>query len=105
MREVRDLAAGMKDAIASIRKSAADAKGSLAVEISRAQVNASKVSSFADELKEANLEVEEFLGETGSNFPSSEASITPAPAGRKMMEHTQSRTDLNGVTLNPEGNK
>lgn len=97
MKEVHDLASGMKEAIASIKKISADAKNSLAVEISRAQTNASKVKSLATDLKSANLEVEDFLGETGSNFPSSEESATPRVVGPK--------PDINGVILNPEAKK
>lgn len=95
MREVKNLAAGMKDAVASLRKLSADAKSNLDVEISRANVNAGKVNSLAKELKEANLEIEEFLGETGSNFPSSEESDTQPP-------DAAGHADKNGVTLNKE---
>jgi hypothetical protein len=97
MKEVHDLASGMKEAIASVKKISADAKSSLAVEISRAHTNASKVKSLATDLKSANLEVEDFLGETGSNFPSSEESTTPRVVGPK--------PDINGVILNPEAKK
>jgi hypothetical protein len=93
MKEVRDMAAGMREAIASIRKSSADAKNNLAVEIGRAQTNAAKVRSFTQELRDANLEVESFLGETNSNFQHSEDSDT---------QQSPSKPDVNGVTLNKE---
>ena len=101
MREVRDLAAGMKEAIASLRKASADAKAALSEEMSRATGNADKVRTFIKELKEANQEVEAFLGEAGSNFPPSEDSVIQQPHMRKM-EHTVRRADINGVMLNQE---
>lgn len=91
MREVHDLAAGMKEAIAGIKKAAADAKSSLAVEISRAHVNAGKVQTMTSDLKSANLEVEEFLGESGSNFP---------PPGEELNTPPPLTADINGVTIN-----
>ena len=97
MKEVHDLASGMKEAITAIKKISLDARASLESEISRAHTNASKVKSLATDLKTANLEVESFLGETGSNFSSSEESITlPRPTPK---------SDINGVTLNPEATK
>ncbi len=95
MREVHDLAAGMKDAIAGIRKLAVDAKNGLNTEIGRAQSNADKVRALTADLKSANLEVESFLGESGSNFPPSGGdSSTPPSTGAP-------HADVNGVTLNP----
>lgn len=93
MKEVRDLASGLKESIAAIKKSNLDARNSLDAEIARAQINAGKVNSFTKDLKEANLEVESFLGETNSNFPPSDVLPTPAQA------------DANGVTLNTEAAK
>lgn len=91
MREVHDLAQGMKEAIAKIKKDAADAKSSLATEISRAHANAGKVQTMVTDLKSANLEVEDFLGESGSNFP---------PPGQELNTHP-APTNQSGVTLNP----
>lgn len=91
MREVKELAAGMKEVLAGLRKDSANAKGQFMAEAERAKINANKVRSLAVELSEANKEVEEFLGETGSNFPpteASEASPTPLP-----------KADINGVTI------
>lgn len=93
MREVKELAAGMKDVLASLRKSSADAKSAFMSEVERAKVNADKVKSVAKELSDANKEVEDFLGDTGSNFPPSEGSNTQPPA---------LKADANGVTKNPE---
>ncbi len=94
MREVRELAAGMKEVMASLRKESANAKSHFMSEVERAKVNASKVRAVANELSEANKEVEDFLGETGSNFSTSEGSDIPAPPSAK--------ADANGVIKNPE---
>lgn len=89
MREVHDLASGMKDAINKIKQAAADAKSGLHAEIGRAQVNAGKVQAMTADLKAANLEVESFLGESGSNFPPGEDSNT----------HELGSPDRNGVRI------
>lgn len=91
MREVRSLAASMRAAMDSLKQATMEAQESLLVEVERGNTNAQKVRSMTKELKEANLEVEAFLGETGSNFTPSEASSTQQP-----------RADANGVTLNTE---
>lgn len=93
MQEVRDLASGMKEAVEALRKASADAKASLQAEILRANTNAEKVRSLTSGLKDANKEVEAFLGVTNSNFEP-EAAPKPAP-----------RADINGVTLNLEARK
>lgn len=98
MREVHDLAAGMKDAIAGIRKLAVDAKNGLNTEIGRAQSNADKVRALTADLKSANLEVESFLGESGSNFPPSGGDSSTPPS-------TGAHADVNGVTLNLDAKK
>lgn len=87
MRELNDMVSGMKQAISSLRSEAANAKGAFQSEVTRAQVNTQKVKSFTTELSDANKEVEDFLGVTGSNFPTSEDSVTPHALP-------------NGVTLN-----
>lgn len=97
MREVKELAAGMKEVLAGLRKDSADAKGQFMSEAERAKINAAKVRSLAVELSEANKEVEEFLGESGSNFPPTEdsgTSPTPLP-----------KPDINGVTISQEAGK
>jgi hypothetical protein len=94
MREIKELAVGLKESLAALKSVSAGAKASLVSEMERAKVNAQKVQSLALELKDANTEVEDFLGESGSNFPSSEASSTPAP-----------KLDTNGVAINPEAGK
>jgi len=98
MREVHDLAAGMKDAIAGIKKLALDAKSGLNTEISRAQTNATKVNALTADLKAANLEVESFLGESGSNFPPSGEDLNTQPSAGVKADH-------NGVVLNPDTKK
>jgi len=99
MQEVRDLAAGMRGLMADLRKLNVDAKNKLTSEVERAHVNAQKAMSLAGELSDANKEVEEFLGESGSNFPPSEVSDTPPVAGSKEAPHYP-RTLSNGVTVN-----
>lgn len=94
MREIKELAVGLKESLAALKSASAGAKSSLVSEMQRATVNAQKVQSLAIELKDANKEVEDFLGETGSNFSSSETSSTPAV-----------KSDVNGVTVNPEAGK
>jgi hypothetical protein len=88
MRELNDMVTGMKQVINNLRSSAVTAKNAFQSEVTRAQVNTEKVQSFTTELKDANKEIEDFLGATGSNFPTSEATITP-------------HADINGVTVNP----
>jgi hypothetical protein len=95
MREVRDLAAGMKQAIAGLKQSAVDAKNNLNAEIAHAQVNAEKVNALTADLKAANLGVDSFLGETGSNFPPSGTVLSTPPSA-------VGKADANGVTLNPD---
>ncbi len=105
MQEVKDLAAGMRGLMADLRKLNVDAKNKLTSEVTRAQVNAQKAMSLATELSDANKEVEDFLGESGSNFPPSEVLNTPPVVGEKRtIEHTypRSRTLPNGVTINEE---
>lgn len=102
MQEVRDLANGMKDIIASLKRTNVAAKEGLMSEVTRSKVNAQKVKSFTKELSDANKEVEAFLGDTGSNFPSSEDLDTQPQDGRKAAAEPteQSRADANGVMLN-----
>jgi len=95
MQEVKDLAAGMRGLMAGLRKLNVDAKNRLTSEVTRAQVNAQKAMSLATELSDANREVEDFLGESGSNFPPSEDSDTPPAV-------TLLKPDINGVSLHPD---
>lgn len=109
MKEVFDLANGMREAIANLKQSHINAKAELASEITRANVNAKKVQSLAQELKTANKEVESFLGETGSNFPEyQEGSDTQQhdglgqQAGLDNLPETEKelgQADVNGVSL------
>lgn len=94
MREVKELAAGMRELMASLRKDNADAKQHFMSEVERAKVNAGKLKSVAEELSVANREVEEVLGETGSNFPPSSGGSDTQPPALK--------ADINGVTKNTE---
>jgi len=107
MQEVKDLAAGMRGLMANLRKLNVDAKNRLTSEVTRAEVNAQKAMSLASELSDANKEVEDFLGESGSNFPPSEASDTQPQVGekRKIEEPQIRKGDINGVVLNPDAPK
>lgn len=87
MREVSDLATSMKGAISALRKIHADARAEFEKEVTRANLNAGKVKALTSGLKEANSQVESFLGEAGTNFPP-ETEVSEKP-----------HTDLNGVTL------
>lgn len=97
MQEVRQLAAGMKELIAGLKRDSIDARSALENEIACAKTNASKVKAVAAELKEANKEVEEFLSETNSNF-----SVLGDTIAQKVIDQI---TDLNGVTLTPGSSK
>src|SRR5271169_5290506 len=57
MREVHDLATGMKEILANLRKTAIDARSQLESEVTRAVTNADKVKSVAVDLRDANKEV------------------------------------------------
>jgi hypothetical protein len=98
MQEVRDLATVLNEAIAFVKKAHSDAKTGLMAEVQRAQANVDKVKSLVQGLKDANVEVEAFLSGAGTNFPPTEALATN-------VEPHKPKTDINGVTLNPEGNK
>lgn len=104
MQEVKDLAAGMRELMADLRKVNVDAKDKLTSEVKRAHVNAEKAMSLATELSDANKEVEDFLGESGSNFPPSKTLPTPPVVGEKKEgEHyPRPHTLANGVTVNEE---
>lgn len=104
MREVSKMAADMRGMVANLKKLNTDAQSGLAAEVSRANVNAEKIKAFTQELKDANLEVESFLGETGSNFSTSEKSDTSGISDTQQ-QGTVVPPDKNGVTLNSETSK
>lgn len=99
MREVKELASTIKDAVAGLRKTNESVKSAFHAEVARAVGNADKVRAFTAELKDANIELEASLGETGSNFPTSEDS------GSQEGANTLKVTNANGVTINPEAQK
>lgn len=88
MQEVKNLSTGLKDLIASLKSDALKAKERFTNEATRMSTNIGKLGSVSDELSDANKDIEAVLVETGSNFPTSEASEKSGHA------------DLNGVTLN-----
>lgn len=90
MREIKNMAQNMKDKLAALK--AQYNSNELNAEIDRANTNSEKIKAFTQELKDANAEIESFLGETGSNFSPSEESATRKQYG----------PDHNGVTINQE---
>lgn len=95
MRDIKNMAVSLKDLITKLKVDAANAQAGFLAEGNRAHENTQKVRSATADLKEANLMVEEMLGETGSNFPPLESSETSGVG----------HADANGVTLNPEFKK
>lgn len=88
MQEIKNLAGTLTEAFALLKKIHVDAHSSLNAELTRAHDNASKVKSIVADLREANKQVEAFLGEANTNFPPVEE---PSEFHQK--------TDINGVTL------
>jgi hypothetical protein len=89
MQEIKNLASTLTEAFSLLKKIHSDANGNLNAELTRAHENATKVKSLIQGLKEANEEVESFLGTTNTNYPPVEV-----PA-----EEFKQKTDINGVTL------
>ena len=102
MQEVRDLATSMKEAMDFIRKFSTDSRTAFAAEVDRAKANVSKIQSMTQQLKDANSEVEAFLGTAGTNFPPAEPTYQKYEG---FAELTLQKTDINGVTINPEHTK
>jgi hypothetical protein len=95
VRELDDLSSNMKGLFTALRKSLVDAKSGLTSEVTRTTVNVQKINSVTAELNAGNKEVEAFLSETGSNFPTSE----DIPSEKSQLTHA----DINGVSLNQLG--
>lgn len=93
MREVRNVASTMREAIAALKQRAGLAVANFESEVNNAHSNLDNVDSVTHELKEANKEVESMLGESGSNF---------TPVGP---DGTSRPVDENGVWVNPEHKK
>lgn len=92
MQEIKSLASTMSEAFTLLKKIHADANTTLNAELARAHDNATKVKSLIAGLKEANQQVEAFLGETNTNFPPAEEPVKAEPEFKQ-------KTDINGVTL------
>jgi hypothetical protein len=112
MQEVRDLTTSMKEALDFIRKSSTEARATFASEVERAKSNVSKIHSMAQQLKDANTEIEAVLGTTGTNFPPPEEEVKPqtlfavdSPVQYPRNVNAPAKADLNGVTINPEHKK
>lgn len=93
MREISSMASVMRDAIVSLRQKTLEATTTFKAEVNNSHVNIDKVRSLTGELKAANLEVEEMLGESGSNFTPTGSDTSKRPV------------DSNGVWVNPDAKK
>lgn len=72
MREVRSLADTLRTTVLALKAKTNKSIEGFQSEVQRAHDNNGKVDSLTKELKLANQEVEAVLGDTGSNFPTSE---------------------------------
>ena len=86
MREMKAITSSLKSLLAGLKQQADAAAQGAADEGKRALSNIDKVNSFTRDLKQSNVEIEQVLGDIGSNFPPSEEDLP--------------KTDANGVTLN-----
>lgn len=91
MREVSGMAQTLRDAIATLKSKTASATAAFQAEVNNSNVNIDKVTSLTSELKAANQEVEQMLGQSGSNF-------TPATSAEPIS--TLGPPDINGVQIN-----
>lgn len=90
MREISNIALVMRENIASLKAKAQAATDAFQAEVSNSLASIDKVHSMTQELKAANKEVEQMLGQSGSNF-------TPAGSGS-----TLGPPDINGVQVNKD---
>ena len=88
MQEISDMATAMRASIASLKVKAKTATDAFQAEVNNSHTNIDKVTSMTQELKTANQEVEQMLGQSGSNF---------TPAGSV---DTLGPPDINGVRVN-----
>lgn len=89
MKEVKDLASVIQEAVASIKQTTVNVRDDFLTEIERARDNSAKIKSLTQGLKDANKDMESILVDQNSNF----------------QPDTKLSTDKNGVTLNKEGVK
>lgn len=87
MREIKGLAQTMREAVASLKAKAASSAAEFQAEVAHSNVNFDKIGSVTQELKDANKEIEQMLGESGSNFSQSTVD-------------TLGKADSNGVRVN-----
>ncbi len=88
MRELSNMASTMREAMAALKQKIAASTQSFETEVGHSHINVDKVDAVTSELKAANKEVEQMLGESGSNF---------TPAGS---EQGLGPPDINGVQIN-----
>lgn len=91
MRELSNMASTMREAMAALKLKIANSTQSFQTELGHSQVNIDKVDAVTGELKAANQEVEQMLGQSGSNF---------TPASSAEPTSTLGPPDSNGVQVN-----
>jgi hypothetical protein len=69
MKEMRNIASSLRESLAALKASANQAVGEFQTEVVNGQANINKVKAVTIELKSANKEVEQILGQGDSNFP------------------------------------
>ena len=89
MREVKNIANTLQDAVKSLRQRAQTTTEAFNREMAAAHEGINKLEAVTGELREANQQVQAALSDVGSNFPPPEEHHIEAP-----------KADLNGVTLN-----
>ena len=111
MREVKGLAQDMREKVAALKRDTIKARTEFATEVANSRSNLTKFKAFTTDLREANKEVETMLGETGSNFPTSEDTPVKKPeitspssdnTDTQGKSEDVAKPDTNGVILNPE---
>lgn len=88
MRELSNMATTMREAVAALKQKVAASTAAFQAEVGHSTVNVGKVDAMTSELKAANKEVEQMLGQSGSNFTPDGSNLGPA--------------DINGVQVNKD---
>jgi hypothetical protein len=94
MKEISTIAQVMRDSLVTLKAKAKAATDAFQAEVGNSNANIDKVTSMTQELKTANKELEQMLGQSGSNF---------TPAGLEPTSNTP--VDINGVWINPDAPK
>src|ERR1700692_4015915 len=88
MQEISDMATAIRARIPTLKVKAKTTTDDFQAEVNNSHTNIDKVTSMTQELKTANQEVEQMLGQSGRNF---------TPAGSV---DTLGPPDINGVRVN-----